>query len=250
MNVPARGIITCCLLLAVVPLPSRAADEVSLRFEGCSEQTAVLGFPALAYRSLLPPGFRFTGLGGAGLTALVSVSGSTCASSNGGGPSAELLSFVQVDPPAAYRDPAIPFYGIALGGYSNRPDVVTAFDRLGFGDQIRPGEVTVRVVDHPALRERRGQVVARDADSRIVTNTVVFGPLVALPGSRTRLFAVRDGAVVAIVDGVYTAQSGFIGISTFVQQGDGPAQLPAAVGTAGHATGYDLVITPVPLPVR
>ncbi len=246
------------LLLAAITLltastAARAAEPTpSVEFRNCSEQTAILSYPAGPYRDLLPPGFRFPGLAGAGLSVLVSAAGSTCESllidGVAIGSTADLLVFAQVEPPEQYRDPAIPFYAVAVAGYSSRNELVAAFAALGFGDTVKKGTVEVTAVDHPALRERRGRVIASNATSRVVTNTVVFGPLVQRAPSRTRLFAVKNRQLIAIADGDYSGQSGYVGIGLLYQQGDGPSLLPASGVTAGHGIGYDLRLFPVTLP--
>ena len=71
------------LLLAAITLlaastAARAAEPTpSVEFRNCSEQTAILSYPAGPYRDLLPPGFRFPGLAGAGLSVLVSAAEQT-----------------------------------------------------------------------------------------------------------------------------------------------------------------------------
>lgn len=249
---PVAASLGAAALLSGTAMAQAATAPPSVEFRNCSEQTAVLSYPAGPYRDLLPPGFRFTGLAGAGLSVLVSAAGSTCESllidGNDVGGSADLLVFAQVDPPAQFRDPAIPFYAVAVTGYSTRDELVAAFAALGFGDTIGKGSVEVTAVDHPALRERRGRVVASNAVSRVTTQTVVFGPLVQRAPSRTRLFAVKNRKLIAIADGDYSGQSGYVGVGLLVQQGDGPSLLPATGVTAGHGIGYDLRLFPVPLP--
>jgi hypothetical protein len=228
-----------------VSTTATAGPPLTVSLHNCSEQSVALVYPAALFRKLLPPGFRFPGLH---LTAQILVSGSNCESANGGGPSSELLSFMEVVPTAEYMDPDVPLYAIALNSFSTRPDTVVAFAAAGFGDLVHLGTVKITEVDHPLLRERRGNVVAGDGDGEVITSTVVFGPLTTVPASRTRLFAVRNGAVIGIADGQYTAHPGYAGIGTLLKFGDGPAVTPIDASVATHESGYDLLITPVPLP--
>ncbi|MDB5986210.1 MAG: hypothetical protein JWR16_1263 [Nevskia sp.] len=223
-----------------------ATPPTAVSLHNCSEQSVALIYPAILYRKLLPPGFRFPGLG---LTARILVSGSNCESANGGGPSSELLSFMEVTPTAEYTDPIVQLYAIALTGYSTRPDTVAAFAAAGFADLIHLGTVQITEVDHPRLHERQGYVIAGDSDGKVITTTTVFGPITTVVASRTRLFAVRGGAVVGIADGEYTAHPGYGGIGILLKFGDGPSVAPADASVATQESGYDLLITPVPLPV-
>jgi hypothetical protein len=238
-------VVSGAAVLAAGATLSFAAPAAPVALYGCSEQSVALIYPAGLYRKLLPPGFRFPGLG---LKAQILVSGSNCASVNGGGPSSELLSFMEVTPSAAYTDPDVPLYAIALTGYSTRPDTVAAFAAAGFGDLIHLGTVKVTAVEHPFLHEIHGSVVAGNADGEVITDTSVFGPVTTVPASRTRLFAVRNGAVVGIADGTYTVHPGYAGVGTLLKYDDGPAVAPLAASLATHEYGYDLLITPVPLP--
>ncbi len=249
MSIVARfhAVSVAAALAAATTIPTAGAADpaTTVSLHNCSEQSVALIYPSELYRKLLPPGFSFPGLH---LTAQILVSGSNCESANGGGPSSELLSFMEVVPTAEYMDPDVPLYAIALTGYSTRPDTVAAFAAAGFGDLVHLGTVKVTEVDHPLLLERRGNVVAGNAEAQVITSTVVFGPLTTVAASRTRLFAVRNGAVVGIADGQYTAHPGYAGIGTLLKFGDGPAVTPIGVSVATHESGYDLLITPVPLP--
>ena len=249
MSIVARfhAVSVVAALAAATTLSAAAGPAAIESLHNCSEQTVELIYPPALYRKLLPPGFRFPGLQ---LSAKILVSGSTCESANGGAPTSELLSFMEVIPTAEYADPDVPLYAIALNGYSTQADTVAAYAAAGFADVIHLGTAKVTEVDHPLLHERRGTVVAGNADGKVITSTVVFGPLLTVAASRTRLFAVRNGAVVGIADGQYTAHPGYAGIGTLLQFGDGSAVTPIDASVASHESGYDLLVTPVPLPSK
>ena len=234
-------------LAVLVSLAPRAladlapAEAIDLR--GCSEQNVALVYPAALYKKLLPAGFRFPGP-----TAQILVSGAQCASANGGGASSDLLVFMEVVPAAAYLDPAVSLYAIALGGFSDDPVTTARFANAGFGDTIVAGSVQVTTVAHPALKEQRGHVVAGSGDGQVLTSQVVFGPVTTVPAARTRLFAVKDGAVVGIADGTYTAHPGLAGLGSLLKSGTMIPIPPVAATVATSETGFDLLITPVPLP--
>jgi hypothetical protein len=211
----------------------------NLAYDDCSEQTALVILP-VAVMPKLPPGFSYTTPAGDTLLAAIHISGSRCASVDGDGQARDLLAFAQVRPPAALVDPAISFYAIALGGYTNRLKTQQKFESWGITDLIERGTVTIDLTVLPLARI--GKVKAQGATSCLTTQMTAVGSPSTLAGGHTRAYYVRNGVLISSFDAVYTAQKSMNAVGSVIPLGAGflPPGIFPAVGT--HAFDYDLTV--------
>lgn len=234
---------TCASMLILVlsvsaaTSPAQAAD--SLSYTDCSEQTALLLLPA-ALMPTLPPGFVYTSPAGDSLQAAIHISGSSCASVDGGGPTQDMLVFALVKPPSGMTVPEVPYYAIALGGYTNRPATLAKYVAWGITDLIESATVDVELSSLPLAR--LGKVAAKSMTSQLTTQLTAVGTPRSLGGGRVRAYYVRGGMLIASFDAVYTPQQGLDAVGTIVQTGSGflPTGVYPAVGS--HAFDYDLTV--------
>lgn len=232
---------TCVSLLMLVlsaaaTSPAEAAD---LEYTDCAEQTALLLLPA-ALMPALPPGFVYTTPAGDSLQAAIHISGASCKSVDGGGPTKDMFVFALVKPPAALTVPEVPFYAIALGGYTSRPDTLARFSSWGITDLLESATVDVELSSLPLAR--LGKVEARSPTSSLTTQMNAVGTPRSVGGGHVRAYYVRGGRLIASFDAVYTPQKGLDAVGTVVPTGCGflPNGVYPAVGS--HAFDYDLTV--------
>ena len=233
---------TCVSMLMLVLSAAAAAspaEAADLEYTDCAEQTALLLLPA-ALMPALPPGFVYTTPAGDSLQAAIHISGASCKSVDGGGPTKDMFVFALVKPPAALTVPEVPFYAIALGGYTNRPDTLARFSSWGITDLLESATVDVDLSSLPLAR--LGRVEARSLTSSLTTQMTAVGTPRSVGGGHVRAYYVRGGRLIASFDAVYTPQKGLDAVGTIVQTGAGffPTGIYPAVGS--HAFDYDLTV--------
>ena len=234
---------TCASMLMLVLSASAAASSAeaadSLAYTDCSEQTAVLLLP-VALMPTLPPGFVYTTPAGDSLKATIHISGSSCASVDGGGPTQDMFVFALVKPPAGMVVPEVPYYAVALGGYTNRSATLAKFISWGITDLVESATVDVELSSLPPAR--LGKVEAKSLTGKLTTQLTAVGTPRSMGGSHVRAYYVRGGMLIASFDAVYTPQKGMEALGTSVQTGSGflPAGVYPTVGS--HAFDYDLMV--------
>lgn len=217
--------------------PVDASDN--LIFTGCDEQTSLLILPVSSMPAL-PPGFSYVTPAGGGALAEIHVSASSCASVNGGAGEQNMLAFALISPPTHLMVPQIPYYAIALGGYSGNPSTLAQFEAWGITDLMLPGSVTNKL--GPVLLNNLGTVKAVGGSSSVSTVTLAAGPKTTYVGSHTRAYYIKNGVLIASFDAEYTDQTSVYAAGTVVSTGKGflPAGIFPTVGS--HATNYDLTV--------
>jgi hypothetical protein len=228
----------CAAAQAATPAqPADASDN--LVFTGCDEQTSLLILPVSSMPAL-PAGFSYVTPAGGGALAEIHISGTTCESVNGGAGEQNMLAFALINPPANLMVPEIPYYAIALGGYSGNPSTLAQFEAWGITDLMLPGTVTTKL--GPVPLKNLGTVKAVGTGSSVSTVTLAAGPTTIYEGSHTRAYYIRDGVLIASFDAVYTDQASVYSAGTVISTGKGflPAGIFPTVGS--HASDYDLTV--------
>lgn len=211
-----------------------------MAFHHCNEQTALIFAPE-SLMPALPPGFAYTTPAGQVGVAAIHISGASCddeAEQN-------LFAFALIDPPEAFKQPDIPAYAIALGGYTNQASTHAMFEAWGLSGLFELAPVEVSVSTNPLLRI--GTVTATGANGSVITQMNASGPSAINPASHTRAYFIRDGVLRASLDAIYSAQEYTYAAGTVIQQGEGPLPVPTSPAVGTHAVDYELEIGDVRL---
>ena len=81
---------------------------------------------------------------------------------DGGGPTQDMFVFALVKPPAGMVVPEVPYYAVALGGYTNRSATLAKFMSWGITDLAEGATVDVELSSLP----RRGSGRSRRKSDR------------------------------------------------------------------------------------
>lgn len=235
---PLKLTATSLLMLALSPLAKADAIPDRLAFRACSEQTALLIVPAILMPAL-PPGFVYTTPAGDSVLAGIHVSNATCTTADGTSEQ-QVLAFAAVKPPVALTTPEVPFYGIALGGYSNNPKTVAAFEAWGLTGLIEPATVDIKLTVLPLARV--GKATAKSARGSLTTQVNAVGLPTDFGAGRSRAYFIQNGVLIASFDATYTNQTGTDGVGSVIQTGRGPLPLGLYGVLGSHAYGYDLSV--------
>lgn len=236
---PLKLIVSSMLMLALSSIAKAEAIPDRLAYRACSEQTALLILPAILMPAL-PPGFVYTTpAGGDSLLAGIHISNATCKTADNT-TEQQVFAFAMVKPPAELTTPEVPFYAIALGGYSNNPKMVATFEAWGLSGLIEPAAVDIKLTVSPLARI--GKATARGAHGSLTSQVNGVGLPTSFGAGRSRAYYIQNGVLIASFDATYTNQTGIDGAGTVIQAGQGPLP-PGVYGALGsHAWGYDLSV--------